>query len=157
VTPDTEINIVAFNPTLTDELLPMWRASFEDGVGIVDPNPIEGLKQYFLDDVVPANDVRVAVRESEIVGFVAATPESVSQLYVRIGWKGAGLGTRMLDWAKEQSNGSLWLYTFAQTARARAFYEHCGFRDVARGFAEPWPGAQQLEDVRYEWTANNGV
>jgi ribosomal protein S18 acetylase RimI-like enzyme len=156
VTVNNEIVLVAFDPTFTGELLPMWRASFENGIGILDPNPIEGLKQYFLGEVVPTNDVRVAWRGSEIIGFVAATPESVSHLYVRIGCQRAGLGTRMLDWAKAQSNGSLWLYTFAQNTRACAFYERNGFRDVAHGFAEPWPGAQRLEDVRFEWTATDG-
>jgi ribosomal protein S18 acetylase RimI-like enzyme len=63
-----------------------------------------------------------------------------------------GLGTRMLDWAKAQSNGSLWLYTFAQNTRACAFYERSGFVAVERGFEEQW----QLEDVRYEWTRDNG-
>jgi ribosomal protein S18 acetylase RimI-like enzyme len=140
-----------FDPAFTDELVAMWRASFEDGVGIVDPNPIEGLKQYFLEEVVPNNDVRVALLGREIVGFVAITPESVSHLYVRIGFQRTGLGTSMLEWAKDQSNGTLWLYTFAQNARACAFYERSGFRDIAHGYAEPWPGATPLEDVRFEW------
>src|SRR5262245_7715560 len=125
----------------------MWRESFEEGVGIVDPNPIEGQKQFFLTDVVPHNDVRVALLGRELVGFVAATPESVSHLYVRKGFQRAGLGTRMLDWAKAQSSGSLWLYTFAQNDRACAFYERSGFTAVEHGFEETW----QLADVRFEW------
>ena len=149
-----EINLVEFDPAFTDDLVRLWRASFEDGVGIVDPNPIEGLKLVFLDKVVGANDMRVALRDNEIVGFIAATPESVSHLYVRIGCQRAGVGTRLLDWAKAQSNGSLWLYTFAQNTRACAFYQRSGFRDVGHGMEAPWPGALELEDVRFEWTAS---
>jgi GNAT superfamily N-acetyltransferase len=87
-----------------------------------------------------------------MVGFVAATPESVSQLYVRVGYHGFGIGTRLIEWAKAQSAGSLWLYTFARNSGARAFYEHHGFRIVARGFEPHW----KLDDLRYEWTGEPG-
>jgi ribosomal protein S18 acetylase RimI-like enzyme len=142
------IAIIEFRPEFTDELVPMWRESFEDGVGIVDPNPIEEQKQFFVDEILPNDDVQVALQGDRIVGFVAASRESVSCLYVRVGMQRQGLGTRMLDWAKDQSNGSLWLYTFAQNARACAFYQRSGFLDVAHGFEEQW----QLADVRFEWT-----
>lgn len=126
----------------------MWRESFEDGVGIVDPNPIEGQNQFFLTEVLPANDVRVALRDTDVVAFIAASPESVRALYVRVGFYRRGLGTRLLDRAKAESAGSLWLYTFARNTRACAFYERSGFVAVERGFEEQW----QLDDVRFEWT-----
>ena len=143
------VEILAYQPDFIDELIPMWRESFEEGVGIVDWHPIEEQRQFFLTEVVPDNEVRVALLASEIVGFVAATRESVSQLYVRRGFQRAGLGTRLLDWAKAQSRGQLWLYTFARNERACAFDEHRGFTAVERGFEASW----QLADVRYEWTA----
>ena len=115
------VEILAYQPDFIDELIPMWRESFEEGVGIVDWHPIEEQRQFFLTEVVPDNEVRVALLASEIVGFVAATRESVSQLYMRHGFPRAGLGTRLLDWAKAQSRGQLWLYTSGATsARPRS-------------------------------------
>ena len=55
----------------------------------------------------------------------------------------------MLDWAKGQSEGSLWLYTFQRNLDAQAFYEHHGFEIVERGFEETW----QLADIKYQWKA----
>ena len=104
-------------------------------------------RRYFLTEVLPRNTVRLALLDAQLVGFVAATRESVAQLHVRVGRWRRGIGTRLLDWAKEESSGSLWLYTFAQNTHARAFYEHHGFRAVAFGFEPQW----QLDDVRYEW------
>jgi ribosomal protein S18 acetylase RimI-like enzyme len=78
---------------------------------------------------------------------VAASPDTISQLYVRKGFHRQGIGSRMLGWAKEQSAGSLWLYTFARNAVACAFYEHHGFHVAARGYEPYW----KLDDVRYEW------
>jgi len=130
-----------------DELVRMWRASFETAIGIVDPHPIEDQKRYFMEEVLPRNTVRIARVAGEMAGFVAASRESVAQLYVRLGFQRRGIGRQMLDWAKDHSGGSLWLYTFARNAGACAFYERNGFVAVAQGFEPTW----QLEDVRYEW------
>jgi ribosomal protein S18 acetylase RimI-like enzyme len=58
-----------------------------------------------------------------------------------------GLGRQLLDWAKAQSSGGLWLYTFARNSAARAFYESQGFEAVAFGHEPAW----QLDDVKYAW------
>ena len=128
----------------------MWRASFEEAVGIVDPHPLEEQHAYLRREVLPCNSVRVALRQGRIVGFAAASKRSVAQLFVRKEFQRRGIGTLLLDWAKSQSEGSLWLYTFARNARACSFYERSGFKVVARGFEPMW----QLEDVKYEWTLN---
>ena len=144
-----DVNLVSFDQPLTDELIPMWRESFEAGVGIVDPHSLAGQRQYFLDSVLPHHAVRLALLDGRLVGFVAASAESVAQLYVRLGWQRRGIGARMLGWAKQQSAGSLWLYTFARNHGARAFYARQGFVEVEYGFEPTW----QLDDVRLQWTA----
>ena len=143
------IDIVDFDADHADELVRMWRESFEFGVGVVDPNPIEAQREYLMNTVVPNNEVRVAMLDGTVVGFVAATKDSISQLYVRKANHHCGIGTQLLVWAKAQSGGRLWLFTFARNARARAFYERHGFKIVARGFEPTW----QLEDLKYEWAA----
>jgi ribosomal protein S18 acetylase RimI-like enzyme len=145
-----QIEIVTFTDDLLGELIIMWRDSFEAAVGITDWHPIEAQKAFFLTQVLPQHEVRVALLGARVVGFVAASRESVSQLYVRRGFQRSGLGTRLLDWAKAQSGGSLWLYTFARNRAACAFYERSGFVGIGRGLEEHW----QLEDVKYEWRAS---
>jgi ribosomal protein S18 acetylase RimI-like enzyme len=149
VTTGADVVLAALDPARTRELVWLWRTSFEAGVGIVDPHPIEAQEQYFLREVQARHEVRVALRGDALVGFVAADAESVVQLHVRVGCWRRGIGTRLLDWAKSQSGGSLWLYTFARNARARAFYERNGFEAVAYGFEPTW----RLADLRYRWVA----
>lgn len=148
-----DVDLIGFEPPWIDELIPMWRESFEAGVGIVDPHPLAGQRQYFLDQVLPHHAVRLALLDGRLVGFVAASAESVAQLYVRVGCQRRGIGTQMLAWAKNQSAGSLWLYTFARNHGARAFYARQGFVEVAYGFEPTW----RLDDVRLQWPAQPPV
>ena len=145
---DASIVIEEFRAEHADELVPMWRESFEFGVGLTDPHPLDEQVRYLFTDVAPNNAIRVARLENRIVGFIAASPTSISQLYVRRGFHRRGIGSRLLAWAKAQSTGTLWLYTFARNTVARAFYEHHGFKIVARGHEPTW----KLDDLRYEWS-----
>lgn len=104
-------------------------------------------RDYFLSEVLPKHTVKMAMQDGLLVGFVAASSDSVAQLYVRVGHFRKGIGSQLLDWAKSQSGESLWLYAFARNQRARLFYERHGFRAVAFGFEK----TRQLDDVRYEW------
>jgi len=144
-----DVELIDFDPGRLDALIALWRASFEAGVGVTDPHPLAEQRQYFLGRVLPQHAVRLALRDGELAGFVAASAESVAQLYVRVGWQRRGIGTRLLDWAKQHSAGSLWLYTFARNHGARAFYARHGFVEVACGFEPVW----QLDDVKLQWPA----
>jgi GNAT superfamily N-acetyltransferase len=145
----TNASLARFDPRRLDELIRMWRASFEAGVGIADPHPLSEQREALLTKVLPHHEVRLALLADELVGFVAASPDSVSQLYVRVGFLRRGIGTQLLDWAKARSAGSLWLYTFARNLNARAFYERSGFVAIEHGFEPTW----QLDDIKYRWTA----
>ena len=142
------VDLVAFEPRWLDALVPMWRASFEAGVGVIDPHPLSDQRRYFVAVVLPQNSVWLALDGDHLLGFVACSPESIAQLYVRVGHQRVGIGTQMVEWAKRQSSGSLWLYTFARNAVARAFYAKHGFVEIERGFEATW----KLDDVKLLWT-----
>ena len=147
------VSLEAFSEEHVRELVLMWRESFEFGVGVTDPHPIEEQERAVFTVVVPNNAIRVAFIERQMVGFVAASATSVSQLYVRKGLHRRGIGSRLLEWAKGQSGGSLWLYTFERNLGARAFYEHHGFKIVTRGHEPNW----KLDDLRYEWVSKGNA
>ena len=125
----------------------MWRESFEFGVGIKDHHPLQDQLNYFLNEVRPKARVQVVKQEGQIVGFLAAHESYIAQLYVRVGYLGQGIGSTLLELAKEQSAGTLYLHTFLRNVRACRFYERHGFKAVEYGFEPMW----QLEDVKYLW------
>jgi ribosomal protein S18 acetylase RimI-like enzyme len=142
-----EVSLVPFAIVHGDEVVAMWRASFESAVGVSEPHTSEQQRDYLLCTVVPNNRVLVAMARDRVVGFVAASAERVEQLYVHPDYQRIGIGSRLLQWAKDQSPGHLSLFTFERNERAQKFYEARGFRVVGRGFEKLW----QLPDIRYEW------
>jgi ribosomal protein S18 acetylase RimI-like enzyme len=142
------LQIRDFEPRYTRSLVALWRSSFEHGVGITDPHPLQEQQAFFESRVLPENRVRVALLGTTLAGFLASTPESIAHLYVAVPLIGRGIGSRLMALAKAQSSGSLWLCTFARNARARAFYERHGFADTGHGFENMW----NLEDIRYVWS-----
>ena len=136
-----------YRPEFRDPLVDMWRASFEHGVGRPGPNPVADHRRFFEEQVLPETRVHMALRDGQLVGFVAFTPDWVEQLYVHVDHLREGIGTRLLELAKANSGGRLWLYTFVTNQAAQRFYERHGFDVVERGF-EP---VMQLGDLRYEW------
>jgi GNAT superfamily N-acetyltransferase len=144
------VTVELLEPKDTDAALWLWRRSFEHGVGVHDPDPtIDGLRGYFREEVQPKNVVRVAKAGNELMGLLASDRESVSALYVRVDHLGQGIGARLLDIAKAESSGGLWLFTFARNTNARRFYAKHGFVELVHGFEPFW----KLEDVKLKWEA----
>ncbi len=141
--------VVEYSSEYSDPIVRMWRAAFEQAVGVVDKNPIEQQRAYLEKVVVPNNRVLVVLDEGsgDVVGFSAVNSKMIDHLYIHIKHQGKGLGTALLNHAKENSNGGLQLYTFKSNAGAQRFYEQHDFKIIARGFEEMW----QLEDILYEW------
>ena len=101
------LRFAPFEVTMADALVPMWREAFEYGVGIVDPNPIEDQRAYLFAHVLPEHAISVALEGQRIVGFLASNALSVSQIHVRVGCHGRGIGSELLRRAKEVSGGTL--------------------------------------------------
>ena len=148
-----DLVVLEYTDEHADELVRLWRAAFEHGVGIIDPHPLDGQLAYFREKVLPSHRVRLAWDGGVLVGFVAANHNSVAQLYVRIDRHRRGIGSHLLSLAKRDCAGSLWLYTFQQNLVARRFYERHGFAAVEFGFEPVW----KLADVKYRWIREAGA
>jgi len=144
--------LVDYDAAYLDRLVRLWREAFEFGVGVTDPHPLAEQRDYFVSEVLPTHRVTLALLDGRLVGFIAASPESVAQLHVQPGLHRQGIGSQLLALAKARSAGSLWLYAFARNVRACRFYEKHGFVAVGRGFEPTW----QLADVKYHWSADVG-
>lgn len=109
----------------------------------------EEIVGWFVRRVAEAPDgFWVARDERQIIGYFALYDVDLDDLYVRPGHQGRGVGSALLDAAKALSPRRLALSTFQQHARAQAFYEARGFREVGRTEGQ---NEERLPDIQYEW------
>ena len=87
--------------------------------------------------------------EDGIRGFSVLTEDELMYLYLDLGWTGRGIGSRLLDHAKQRRPGGFTLWTFQQNEDARRFYERHGL--VAIQFTDGEHNEEKTADVRYEW------
>jgi GNAT superfamily N-acetyltransferase len=101
--------------------------------------------------VLPNQEVWVAEIDGQVAGYAARDAAELNALYVLPGYQGRGVGSALLDRAKDRSPGELWLWTFQRNAPARRFYERHGFAAIA---LTNGAGNEEREpDVRYRWVS----
>ena len=106
---------------------------------------------HFTQSVFPTMDVFVAIRtqDERVIGFIAFTREWVHHLYVLREARRAGLGSRLLEIAKEGAQ-SLDLWAFQKNLAARSFYAKHGFKVVEE--TDGSDNEEQEPDVLLRWT-----
>jgi ribosomal protein S18 acetylase RimI-like enzyme len=106
--------------------------------------------QWIKDVVLRNSLVMLAVADDRLTGGFASVRSGVLEhLYVSPQLQGHGLGTLLLDAAKEESPRGLRLHVFQRNLSARQFYERRGFKLV-----ELRDGSSNEEgepDAVYEW------
>jgi GNAT superfamily N-acetyltransferase len=105
---------------------------------------------FFIDNIVLRDqEVDVAETNGEISGFVAIERDMVEHLYVRPDLLRRGIGSALLQRAKERLPSGFRLWVFQENVPARRFYERHGLRLV-----EETDGSRNEErtpDALYEW------
>ena len=102
-----------------------------------------------------SDEVWLAERDGRLVGFLAVEHSTnlradvLERLYVEPAEQGRGIGTALLDKAKELRPDGLHLWVFQKNEGARRFYERHGFHLV-----KLTDGAANMErepDALYQW------
>lgn len=138
----------------------VWLESFKATYSFPPAHPDGDVHRWVRDVLLPRDETWVAVEEGDetgvtgetggtVVAFMALDGPNLDQLYVRPGWLGRGIGSRLVQLAKERRPAGLRLYTFQVNTRARRFYERHGF--VGEWFGEGEANEEGQPDVRYAW------
>jgi GNAT superfamily N-acetyltransferase len=99
--------------------------------------------------VLATHEVAVAEVDARIAAFAALEGDLLGHLYVDPPCQGRGVGSALLDWAKEARPAGLRFWVFQRNESARRFYEARGCRVV-----ELTDGSRNEErepDALYEW------
>ncbi len=128
----------------------VWLRSYEAALPSVrQAHTDDEVRGWFRDVVVPERETWVAVADGAVVGLMVLSPGDLEQLYLDPGWRGRGLGDRLVTLAKERSPGGLELWTFQVNGPACRFYERHGFVAVER--TDGRDNEEREPDIRYEW------
>lgn len=144
-----EFSVIEYDPSYGEQTVKMWRESKELAIGQREIHSFED-HLHFLNHILTQNNkvyLAIDATSNQVAGLLACNEKWVNQLYIHVDYQGRGLGTRLLNLAKQQSAGTLYLYTFEDNKKAQQFYERHGFRIIGRGSSNE----EQLEDIKYEW------
>jgi GNAT superfamily N-acetyltransferase len=106
---------------------------------------------HFIANIVLRDqDVLVAETNGEISGFLAVHGDMVEHLYVRPDLLRRGIGSALLQRAKERLPSGFRLWVFQENVPARRFYERHGLRLVEE--TDGGRNEERTPDALYEWT-----
>ncbi len=147
----SQLEFVEFRPDMADELITMWRRSFNRALSPYrDAHSVVEHRQFLLEVLCKRADLTVAQQEKVIVGFMAQAGENIEQLYLHVNHQSQGIGSQFMDLAKSASPARLHLYTFQRNLKARRFYKKHGFREINYGYIN----MEGLADVEMEYLAD---
>lgn len=112
-----------------DAIAEVWHSSASlSGVGPPFMPTIGELRQRIDLEFAAGWAVTVAVRENDVIGFVAIKPREavLDQLFVLPGLIGGGVGQALLAHSMTAMPNGFTLFTRSANARARRFYEKAG-------------------------------
>jgi ribosomal protein S18 acetylase RimI-like enzyme len=108
-----------------------------------------GEDRAFFARALAGQEVHVARRGGDVLGFIVLDGSDVGHLHVRPDAQRAGLGSRLLEVAKARRPGGLELWAFERNAAALAFYARHGFVEVRR--TDGAGNEERQPDVRLSW------
>lgn len=129
------LRLVPFDPAAHADLIAplaqLWLASWRSTDTANEEVVLVGdLEARIRQEATTHWQVTLAFQDEALAGFMALRPHDacLDQLFMAPTAKGQGVGTRLIDLAKQRLPDGMWLRTAEANHPARAFYEKRGFR-----------------------------
>ncbi len=135
----------ADTPTVADVYLAAFKSTYDFPLAHTD----DECRAWLADEVVPRMETWVAEIGGRVVAMMVLDEAGIGHLYVDPPWHRQGIGSRLMELAKERRPGGLELYTFQVNVRARRFYERHGF--VVAMLGDGSGNEEGQPDVHYRW------
>ena len=114
------------------------------------------VRQWVAEVLIPSGGVTVAATANEPIGMMALSRDGqldwIDQLYLHPSAVGRGIGSQLLERAKQELGSLIRLYTFQANTASRRFYERHGFLSVE--FSDGHANEEHCPDVLYELDRN---
>jgi ribosomal protein S18 acetylase RimI-like enzyme len=111
-------------------------------------------REFIRDVLLPNNEVWVAEGAEKLVGFAGFGDGSLRHMWVRTESQNEGVGTALLNVAKERCPDGLQLKVFQKNLGARRLYERNGFSLVELDDGDH--NEEHEPEARYVWSPAEG-
>jgi ribosomal protein S18 acetylase RimI-like enzyme len=121
------------------------------------PAPVHSdnsIREWYAREVLPNREVWVVEGDESVVAMMVLKDEWLDALYVDPTRTGQGIGSLLVDLAKERRPDGIDLWAFQSNVRALRFYERHGFVEIESTDGDNEEGAP---DVHYRWTGGSRV
>jgi GNAT superfamily N-acetyltransferase len=142
-------------PEDADVLAGILRSAMRDAMPFLpDLHTAEDDRRFLRGEVLPQKEVWIAELDGVVAGFTALGPrggvEFMEHLYVAPEHQRRGIGSELLQRAKERRPQGFRLWVFQRNEGARRFYEHHGLQLVE--LTDGSGNEEKEPDALYEWT-----
>jgi GNAT superfamily N-acetyltransferase len=146
-----DVWIRPLEPYDTDEAADVWwSARHAEGAQLPPAiHSIQEVRTWFAEVLLPDAQTWVALDDGRIVAVLTLDGDDLDQLYVVPDAAGQGIGSALVDLAKDLRPGGLALWTFQTNTRAQTFYRRHDFREVRR--TDGSANEERAPDVRMVW------
>lgn len=134
--------IRGFGPADTDAVIGIWLAASVAAHDFVAPEFWESRAQDMRCIYLPSAENYVWEEAGVLEGFISLVDGHIAALFVSPRSQGAGIGSRLLDFAK-QRHANLELAVYKENTRSVKFYESRGFRRVGES-VDPQTGHPEI-------------
>jgi ribosomal protein S18 acetylase RimI-like enzyme len=139
-------------PDDVDAIAELYERSFATLRFLPTLHTLEEHRAWF-GQVLDQREAWVWEKDGVVLGFIVLGDETVDYLYVEPEMTGQGIGSALLDHAKDRRPAGFSLWTFQQNEGARRFYERHGLQVVQLTSGER--NEEKTPDVLYAWRANS--
>ncbi|HEX5014775.1 MAG TPA: GNAT family N-acetyltransferase [Candidatus Limnocylindrales bacterium] len=145
------VEIRRATPADAGRMAEVWLASFKATYSFPLAHSDDEVRAWIASDLSRRDETFVAVEpdRDRVIALMSLKDNDLDQLYVDPAWLGRGIGSRLVELAKERRRDGFGLYTFQVNDRARRFYERHGL--VATWFGDGSANEERQPDLRYEW------
>jgi GNAT superfamily N-acetyltransferase len=146
-----DLLIRPLEPYDTDDAAALWWRSRHADATQLPPSihTSEQVAKWFAEVLLPDAQTWVALDDGRIVAVLTLDGDDLDQLYVDPDAAGQGVGSTLVDLAKDLRPGGLALWVFQRNVRAQAFYTAHGFTEVRR--TDGAANEEREPDVRMVW------
>ncbi len=140
-----------YRPADIEQVILLWHETKKQAfpyVDVMQSYSIEDDRAYFSGVILKESQVWIAEERGIILGFMALEADLVDQLFVINDRQRSGVGSALLNKAREINPEGLSVYTFQKNQSARNFFEKQGFLIKKMGIS---PSPENEPDLLFRY------